>query len=948
MPSEEEIRSYYVDHNKPPESPAETLENLAALERPKFRGSAEMQRTSTPTDLKHIGSFKLGSLRIVNGAASPGQTPGERKARERERDYVRVQMAAMSLLNNQQMQAREPETEYDANKAEKLESKIDHVEVSAESPSRNATTRKPSVHLYQPDDSRTPALRLETAPQLPVSYQLVESYRLDMDFLASPFSSYDSMPSSPQLEATSKHMAEQDQLFEDEPNSAISMSSLTYEQQLSHPANGMKKNDERYLPDTYHRPQQRQAKIVQGSQQAPSKALAKTDSGYSSHDSLLSLKSHGSQPGLRDASRSPAPPAVPEKDAPLAPQQQADPVHSSGSSSAITTPISQVPAEPEMPLPPPRNGPPRADFWKTQHAPMSISKSEETSIKPVSAQEEVRPPAPSRVAPMVPPKSQVARPPIPQSTPAQEYTSSESEREPIKVVRYSVALQKRPDLTSVQRQTTQNVLQRATGRPSSALPCHNHSSSEDSMVSLKKRWHRSSARPRSAISVTVQRVEEPEAADVPPVPRRLSAVFRGRANKFPGLKQTKSAPEEAEKAEKEKPCPPPPIEEIERSIRRKSSPSPAPSVRSLTVTPHATPASSHPYRASLDGKSITSTSSQTSSAYQTRKDFEQQITSFGSVADALGANPYDAAVSAMDPRSGNSSQSSGSEERGRPARDRTGRVVGMDEASASRFARTRSQIRAREGARREALMALQGQDGRAIYEAKSNSRFAEMLAVQSGLGVGGGKERPLTVSEGIPPMPVFNVEDMRRQGLLKAKGKEKKKDRSAPPASAMRRRNSLRNVRHSTGTCPLSSGPMSPQLEMPERPAPDTALAQPPSAPPPPAAPTKRVTIATAPPTVILPSMAPRWGGPTPRELAEMAMAAHKEGRTSMDARRRSVSANGVYDRGGRAMGGQVRPSSEQAYGSGGMGMGGEARSRTRGMSVGSRLRWVGRKSVEV
>ena len=77
----------------------------------------------------------------------------------------------------------------------------------------------------------------------------------------------------------------------------------------------------------------------------------------------------------------------------------------------------------------------------------------------------------------------------------------------------------------------------------------------------------------------------------------------------------------------------------------------------------------------------------------------------------------------------------------------------------------------------------------------------------------------------------------------------------------------------------------------------------------------KKVAISTAPATILTPSMAPRWQGPSPSELAEMAMAAKQGASSKGKEPMRSHSSQSSYDAGkgkGVSLTGAGRPSSEQ------------------------------------
>ena len=584
--------------------------------------------------------------------------------------------------------------------------------------------------------------------------------------------------------------------------------------------------------------------------------LAKKDSGYSSHASLKSLKIDDCKNTPRPASKSPQPPMVSEKevvDAVKPEQLVAYPVFLDNFGK-LSPRMAELPAEPIAPETPPKDGPPRADFWKTQHVP----KMEQPQVTSdcVSPLERRGPDTPGQIWSPVSPVT-VVRPPIPK--PYNSSTRASTDNDGLKTVPYtSVQAGKRPSLveTAPKRNTTQNVLQKATGRPPmntrqsargrSGTTSHNRSSSEDSIASLKRIMTRSSHRSsveQPTAPLTVQKVQDVFDGDIPVVPRRLSNTFMERTKRFSelpiGAKSVGDGESKAPSEKKEKKvvkADPPPIEELEKSLRRKSLPASSSADRAMVLSsflPIEKSPSRSGRRPSEDARSVRSNSSQKSrkSQKELRKEFEQEITDLSTISGSLGASPYDVALAASlnSNNSGATSDSSDltirpkdprrhSVERGRPQvqRDGPGRIVGMDSESASRFARNRSQSRAIEQERREALLSLQGQSPK--VEPTSNSNFANQLAMQAAMGVK--KRRPVSMGD-VPPVPVLTPQELAKQA---GRGKRTSPGASSggPPVSAMNGLRKQNQARPRSGRTShmFSRRELSTQLEMPERLAP--------------------------------------------------------------------------------------------------------------------------------
>ena len=905
LPSDAESPDYYNSSEMPKETPEEILNRLQPLPKPTFRRSLELQRVNTPNDMGHIGGFQLGSLRITNGTASPSATP-KHVEKAKEVDYFYLQRAALGAT---------VQTVSDPNVRTLKDTSMEKpapAELSAVSPEGATRPRSPG-HSFSFEQTRSPirdkyedSKILELRPPPLSTADLAESYRLELDF-TSPF--YESLTTSADELGVENSLPELNQTHGG----------------LLAPGNGRRQGDELFLPEIMKvsRQSSQDNRLLQSvAQQGPNGPLMKTDSGYSSHASLKSL-----QTGSLERT-SPAPPGVPEKAPPGPPTKEAYAAYSAAKSVGSREPdrapavvMSPLPAEPEPPITPPKEKPPKADFWKTQHArktPKPISKVEDLTRKPVG-ETQASPDGATLRNPQQEQKkkdanaSSKARPPIPrpysvsvspQNT--RDSVDTQAEREPIKVVRYTSVkegpkpslvenLPKRRPTQKLQKESTLKVLQKATGRPPLAVRAgsqsnsaanaafgHKRSDSSDSLQSLKnmisgasRRNSRSNSIDRTTLELpAVQKVTDIDTDYTIPVAPRL----KDRSNRFSighaknlwaeneeqkkenenekldkdavkvKSKQSKAAEKEKNKGEKkdkadkkEKDSAAPSAEEIEKSIRRKSLPASTASERALVMLSMGPSPSQKNWRQSLDMKSDASIKSNGSNReLQIRKEFEQEITSFENVAGSLGASPYDVAMkAAVAPGHSSSSNSSDSslstikpkEDRPKgPMRDQSGRVVGMDEVSASQFARNRSQIRAMQQERRETMMALHGspQDiddqnqQRSFAPQIGNSSFAKQLAAQAGSSIGQKMPTPTSIGAApdAPPLPTLNFDDLKHKGLTRSKSKKALTTSSAgPPVSALngiRKRNSGKGRYNMLGR----HKELSTQIEMPERFAP--------------------------------------------------------------------------------------------------------------------------------
>ncbi len=881
---------YDTSELMPREKPEELRNRLKPIENLTFRRSIETQRVDTPNEMGHIGAFKLGSLRVMNGEVNHTPATPRNLETEREVDYFHLLRAQMPQGHQTQSDPTIPTLQ--------AHSTTGPAELSGESPQRSVNLVRKGFSFEKErspigigfDDNKITEIR---APPRSTS-EFAESYRLELDF-TTPFSDYDLLTQSPnEVRFTKKDLIGDEDLSDPPAPPELCQSRAI--------GNGRRKGDELFMPAGLLTAQHSKPN-VRALAAASESGSRKTGSGYSSHASLKSLK-----PTKRTMDSAPT---VPEKTAPeqpmksyLAHSKSVRSQDSTCSGRVAAVVMSPFPAEPLVPLVPPEEAPPAPpkfgsapeDFQIMEEAtPKPISKVEDLTRKPVATSivssasphpTMAPPPVPTMPAPMPPtahatPASQPAnmnaaanvkvpstRPPVhkPFSVPVPPQNTgtlseSESEREPIKVVRYtSVRAGERPSLTLVQRRkSTANVLHKATGRPPSRPPMattnrprtgsfrlgrHNRSSSEDSLASIKNFLSRSrtnSVETREQAPVTVQHVGDLQPESIPAVPTNFAQGLTERAKS--GLCSSTGMRwgahnrnlEQANSNSKDEKDNIVPTSEVAKALRRKSLPASTLTARAIAMSSYYGPdsdlekAKQDRRRRSVDGRSIRSTHSNKSNGSRecqegVRKGFEEEITNVEAIAGALGKTPYDIALddTRRQPEQNSNSSSDSSVStvrpkssidliRGRngPRRDQSGRIIGMDEASASQFARNRSQIRAMAVERRESLMALQGQaniishtsqDQNEFEPKVGNSSFAKQLAAQAGnnVGVGGLKKRPVSLSD-VPPMPALNVDEIKNK--MRAKGKmpgvAPASDKPAVSSSkGVRKRNSGRG-RHS-------------------------------------------------------------------------------------------------------------------------------------------------------
>lgn len=234
-------------------------------------------RVATPDsmDYSHLGTFKLGSLRITNGAASPEIILERASTIGVDGDYISAGHAREKTRNDVGQRSQTIPILQDNIKSPWL--------TRTESPLQTVECAEPKslpLAINTALDVTNPTLQPVDSPSK--TAELAQEYR---DLTISPFS----FEHSPKLEARSKHMAAEDDLFEPEPG--------TPEVTLFPPRKSI---DSGFQPEESEKAQN----LGKGGKELPRKPLAKADSGYSSNVSIRSFKKA---------------PAVPAKEAPPTP-----------------------------------------------------------------------------------------------------------------------------------------------------------------------------------------------------------------------------------------------------------------------------------------------------------------------------------------------------------------------------------------------------------------------------------------------------------------------------------------------------------------------------------------------------------------------------------------------------------------------------------------------------
>ncbi|KAG9241523.1 hypothetical protein BJ878DRAFT_482859 [Calycina marina] len=263
-----------------------TLPERSNTEPPRSSDQSVRPRVSTPDvlDYGHIGAFKLGSLRITNGAASPDLIVDKANPASTVEDYISAGQADNRPPSGPNSGHRSqtisvPQKVFKSPWTTRTESPLQKTEtvVSNQTPLLINTDAAPSSLIVTFVDSPT------RAQDLAKEYQ---------ELTMSPFS-YDHSPTPPKLESRSKNMATEDDLFAPEPASL---------EVSSYPKRGS--TDSAIAPDDAIETKQ-DTQTEKELPWLPRKPLAKADSGYSSNVSIRSFKKN---PAVSVKEASPIPP----------------------------------------------------------------------------------------------------------------------------------------------------------------------------------------------------------------------------------------------------------------------------------------------------------------------------------------------------------------------------------------------------------------------------------------------------------------------------------------------------------------------------------------------------------------------------------------------------------------------------------------------------------------
>lgn len=728
--SQDQLRQYYYDQSKPTSFP---LDELADLETRPF--SDLQPRTVTPSELDygHIGAFKLGSLRITNGTASPAPSGHESRlfdtkfhpsSDDDEAEKGPPKPAAMEEEDSQgAIYNKGTGTFFNVQRSQV---RFEFHEVSDEPPRIVETmVQIPSFSLGLSDFQPSASPRQSIVIQPPTTaYEIAQSYM--QEIASSPFSFEESPLPTPQLEATSKHTAIEDNLFDDEPGSNVSFAPPVAQESVLQDS---KSSTAAELPISS---QQSLQKNLQDPREQLPRPLEKVDSGYSSKTSLRSLKSRRSFTEVTASIDQPTAPAVPNKSPPPTPAKT---VYTRYSKEVIfassTVQGSKSPDTEYAPATPAKDWP-----CQTSYGLGESLVSSQASHPPDPPRNDV-PQPPCRQAPPVPAKltstwtGWTGPPPLPIKSIEQTQAAAKASTE-VSITPEQPAPTRRQSMPF-----TAYVEPTRLGLKSSA--------SDASIASATRRLQKQ--RPVAQPRVIVQGFAEIEPARIPPISHEVAEHLEERLKTFPTLTHTyrsvhrtnsketlatifsmASAEQRAEQSPvfaRFQGLPPytPSNDDIELSMDAGST---------NTGPAHTEKFSfkSKILRRKADRRQSRRQSSETlqrnRSSSREAKDEEVYIADFGTVSASLGASPYELATTALTPVSSDVLYDAGFSRKMGDRQSTRGRTIGMDSQSAAQFARERS--RSRENERRRAFR-RQGSGGRNSSEERvPYSRFATEFA----------------------------------------------------------------------------------------------------------------------------------------------------------------------------------------------------------------------------
>ena len=577
------------------------------------------ERTETPSDLEygHIGVYKLGSLRITNGAASPSPSFDRPATSGAEEDYLgaragrgsaegfhRQGISKRSNTFNVPTDTRKPPW---ITRAESpLRQTHSELETFSELEAFEPLTIDTQLPFPDPSFAQFNFFRSTESPTK--SLDLAREYMQDLAL--SPFSFDNSPPPSPRLLVNSKHTALEDDLFEPEPGTPTPEANEHIPRSFDSGYGGFSKSQDK-------------APLGQRERELAPKPLAKADSGYSSNVSLRSFKSRE------------APPTVPTKEAPPTPPKEA----------LSKAPVSRVASS--------------AYSVASDASAVSDMTIRTKRSLPALPAEEPKPTRPLRDAP-----------PVPTKTPEQTWNATQG--------RSYIEFQPQPPRHQSMPPVPVHKAVRDTYAPADDYS-HSPSSSEVSIPSSNdssSRWRakkrsQSLQPPQPVFTVQAVRPNSP-ALSIPPVSKEVSRKLEQRVDGFPvacfpntmraengiyrtvsketlgtifsvGSAEFRDEPTFARLQNALPPVPEPSVPEQKPEFNRRHTyqiPTPLVSL-GIPVTRQA------PKRKSLQAQAVSRP--QIQSQPLSNVEFESHLTTYDNISSSLGKSPYDLALSASKP-----------------------------------------------------------------------------------------------------------------------------------------------------------------------------------------------------------------------------------------------------------------------------------------------------------
>jgi hypothetical protein len=655
-----DIQNYYYNPSKPTSSP---LSDLAALgPNPDF--AAPGPRTETPTDLDygHIGAFKLGTLRITNGAASPvPSSHGRAASLGTEED---------SIIAGGDRKSMEIGHRYG------LSQRSNTLSVPAETIKAPWSARSESP-LRQSHEVRYEPLTIDTHLPLDASFALFDfdgtgklfkstesptkaqelANEYIQDLALSPFSFENSPQLSPGFKVTSKHTAIEDDLFEPEPDTPTLDLGIHMPRSFDSGYGGGE-------------PSSAPTRAVKGPRELAPKPLAKADSGYSSNVSLRSFKKDH--------------PPVPAKETPPVPPPKpvsrvASSTYSVQSEATIRTKRS-LPALPadEIPEPPFRQPPPvpakKQSFENSprniQPPPVPRKVAEQAYSAPPQSYSAAKPSQPKQQKMLPVPRVEAfVREESPANSEISTSTNSSSRWRPNKISKresqqriqneevFTVQAFRTPSepfrIPPPSQEARRKLEERVEAFPVACFPNTvagtvglRHSSSKETLGTI---FSVGSAEVRAELSFARLQGALPPVPPMPTIIQELVPEPKPKVNRRNTYQAPAQLPLQAPKQDRGR--------QSLQPVSRERGPSPG-------------------QRANWGRQSLQALPRNRNTApRQTQQDFESQVTSFNSVSSSLGKSPYDAAKPTPAPK---------------PANERSKSMTAQFEAdAAARFALSR-------------------------------------------------------------------------------------------------------------------------------------------------------------------------------------------------------------------------------------------------------------------